>query len=200
MVKKFILAAILPALLLIPSTISAQKNNSDNQAEVKAVSSVDLKRYSGKWFEIARYSNKYQKNCIGNTTATYALKEDGKISVTNECLRKDGTMIDAKGEGKIVDKESNAKLEVRFAPGFLAFLPSVWGDYWIIDLDEKYQYAAIGDPKREYLWILSRTPKLSDAAYQNILRRIESMGFKPGKLIKTPQNIEVVKGSVIEKQ
>lgn len=200
MVKKFILTAVLPALLLIPSIISAQKNNSDKQAEVKAVSSVDLKRYSGKWFEIARYSNKYQKNCIGNTTATYALKENGKITVANECLRKDGTTIDAKGEGKIVDKESNAKLEVRFAPGFLAFLPSVWGDYWIIDLDEKYQYAAIGDPKREYLWILSRTPKLNDAVYQNILRRIESMGFKPGKLVKTPQNVEVVKGSVIEKQ
>jgi apolipoprotein D and lipocalin family protein len=200
MVKKFVLAAILSALSLFPSVISAQKKNADNQAEVKAVSSVDLKRYSGKWFEIARYSNKYQKNCVGNTTATYALKEDGKITVTNECLRKDGTIIDAKGEGKIVDKESNAKLEVRFAPGFLAFLPSVWGDYWIIDLDEKYQYAAIGDPKREYLWILSRTAKLNDATYQNILRRVETMGFKPGKLVKTPQNVEIVKGSVIEKQ
>jgi apolipoprotein D and lipocalin family protein len=200
MMKKFVLTALLPALLLIPPVISAQKKNSTNQAEVKAVSAVDLKRYSGKWFEISRYSNKYQKNCIGNTTATYALKEDGKFTVTNECLRKDGTTIDAKGEGKIVDKESNAKLEVRFAPGFLAFLPSVWGDYWIIDLDEKYQYAAIGDPKHEYLWILSRTPKMNDAAYQNILRRVETMGFKPGKLVKTPQNIEVVKGSIIEKQ
>lgn len=200
MVKKFVATAILCALSLIPSMVSAQKKNADNEAEVKAVSSVDLKRYSGKWFEISRYSNKYQKNCVGNTTATYALKEEGKFTVTNECLKKDGTTIDAKGEGKIVDKTTNSKLEVRFAPGFLAFLPSVWGDYWIIDLDANYQYAAIGDPKRQYLWILSRTPKLNDAAYQNILRRVETMGFNPGKLVKTPQNVEIVKGSVIEKQ
>lgn len=200
MVKKFVLTAILPALLMMSGTVSAQKNNSDNQMKVSAVASVDLNRYSGKWYEIARYPNKFQKNCVGNTTATYALKEEGKVVVTNECLRKDGTIIDAKGEGKIIDKATNAKLEVRFAPGFLAFLPSVWGDYWIIDLDEKYQYAAIGDPKREYLWILSRTPKLNDATYQNILRRVETMGYKPGKLVKTPQNVEVVKGAVIEKQ
>lgn len=198
--KKFVLTALLPALLLATNVVTAQKNKTNEQAFVKPVSSVDLKRYSGKWFEIARYSNKYQKNCVGNTTATYALKEEGKILVTNECLKKDGTVIDAKGEGKIADKTSNAKLEVRFAPGYLAFLPSVWGNYWIIDLDENYQYAAVGDPKREYLWILSRTPKLNDATYQNILRRVETMGFSPGKLVKTPQNVEVVKGAVIEKQ
>jgi apolipoprotein D and lipocalin family protein len=200
MVKKFVLTALLSALLLIPSVTSAQKNNSVNQTEVKAVSTVDLKRYSGKWFEIARYSNKSQKNCIGNTTMTYTLKEEDKIGVLNECLRKDGTVIDAKGEAKIVDKTTNSKLEVRYAPGFMAFLSTSWNDYWIIDLDEKYQYAAVGDEDRDNLWILSRTPKINDAAYQNILRRVETMGFKPGKLVKTPQNIEVVKGSIIEKQ
>ncbi|HEY0426350.1 MAG TPA: lipocalin family protein [Pyrinomonadaceae bacterium] len=200
MVKKFVLTAILPVLLLATTFVAAQKNNSANLAEVKAVSTVDLKRYSGKWFEIARYSNKSQKNCIGNTTIAYTLKTDGNINVLSECLKKDGTMIDAKGEAKIVDKSSNAKLEVRYAPGFLAFLSTSWNDYWIIDLDEKYQYAAVGDEDRDNLWILSRTPKLNDAAYQNILRRVEAMGFKPGKLIKTPQNVEVVKGAVIEKQ
>jgi apolipoprotein D and lipocalin family protein len=200
MVKKFVLTAILPALLLMSGTVSAQKNNSDNQMKPAAVASVDLNRYSGKWYEIARYSNKSQKNCIGNTTIVYTLKEAGKINVLNECLKKDGTVIDAKGEAKIVDKASNAKLEVRYAPGYLAFLSTSWNDYWIIDLDEKYQFAAVGDEDRENLWILSRTPKLGDAAYQNILRRVEKMGYKPGKLVKTPQNIEVVKGAVIEKQ
>lgn len=200
MVKKFILTAILPALLIMSGTVSAQKNNSDNQMKPAAVASVDLNRYSGKWYEIARYSNKSQKNCIGNTTMTYTLKEAGKINVLNECLKKDGTVIDAKGEAKIVDKASNAKLEVRYAPGYLAFLSTSWNDYWIIDLDEKYQFAAVGDEDHENLWILSRTPKLNDAAYQNILRRVEKMGYKPGKLVKTPQNIEVVKGAVIEKQ
>jgi apolipoprotein D and lipocalin family protein len=198
--KKFVLTAILPVLLLATSFVTAQKNNSNNQIAVKAVSSVDLKQYSGKWFEIARYSNKSQKNCVGNTTMTYTMKADGNLGVLSECLKKDGTVIDAKGEAKIVDKASNSKLEVRYAPGFLAFLSTSWNDYWIIDLDEKYQYAAVGDEDRDNLWILSRTPKLNDAAYQNILRRVETMGFKPGKLVKTPQNLEVVKGSVIEKQ
>ena len=115
--------------------------------KVTAVASVDLNRYSGKWYEIARYSNKSQKNCIGNTTTVYTLKQEGKIDVLNECLKKDGTVIDAKGEAKIVDKATNAKLEMRYAPGFWLFYQRVWDDYWIIDLDEKYQYAAVGDPK-----------------------------------------------------
>lgn len=200
MLKKFILTAILPVLLLISGTVSAQKTDSGNQMKATAVASVDLNRYSGKWFEIARYSNKSQKNCIGNTTIVYTLKPEGKIDVLNECLKKDGTVIDAKGEAKIVDKATNAKLEMRYAPGYLAFLSTSRDDYWIIDLDEKYQYAAVGDKDGKNLWILSRSPKLNDATYQNILRRVETMGYKPGKLVKTPQNLEVVKGAVIEKQ
>ena len=188
MLKKFVLTAI---LFLFPVAAAAQ---------VAAVASVDLKRYSGKWYEIARYSNKSQKNCVGNTTTTYTIKPDGKIAVLNECLKSDGTVIDAKGEAKIVDKATNAKMEIRFAPGYMAFLSTSWDDYWIIDLDEKYQYAAVGDDDRENLWILSRTPKLNDREYQNILRRVEKMGFQPGKLVKTLQNIEVVKGAVIQKQ
>ena len=113
---------------------------------------------------------------------------------------KDGKVGKAEGEAKISDESSNSKLDVRFAPKFLSFLSAVWGDYWILDLDENYNYAAVGDPKRENLWILSREPKMNDAVYQNILRRLEKMGFEPGKLVKTPQNVEVVKGAVIERQ
>ncbi len=85
-------------------------------------------------------------------------------------------------------------------PEALSFLSSNWDDYWVVDLDENYQYTAVSDPKREYLWILSRTPEMSDAVYQDILRRVEKMGFTPGKLTKTPQNLEVIKGTVIRKQ
>lgn len=198
--KNIVLATLLPTLLIFSVVVFAQQNNSANLQEVKTVSNVDLKRYSGKWFEFARYPNKFQKKCIGNTTATYTIQDDGKIEVLNKCLEKTGKVDDAKGEAKIIDKTSSAKLKVRFAPSFLSFIPNVWGDYWIIDLDSDYQYAAVGDPKREYLWILSRTPKLDDATYQNILRRVEKMGFNPGKLVKTPQDVEVLKGTVVEKQ
>jgi len=195
--KKLVLSAILPMLLLAAAAVSAQTKN---QSELKTVSSVDLKRYGGKWFEIARYPNKFQKQCVGNTTATYTIKTADKIEVLNQCVKKDGVIVDAKGDARIVDKTTNAKLEVRFAPKFLSFISSVWGDYWIIDLDENYQYAAVGDPKREYFWILSRKPEMDDATYQNILRRVEQKGFNPGKVIKTPQKVAVVKGAVIEKQ
>lgn len=198
--KKLILAVFLLGFAGFFVNVSAQTNNSKNSNAVQTVASVDLKRYSGKWFEIARYPNKFQKNCVGNTTVNYTQKATGKIEVLNECLKKDGTTIDAKGEARIVDKQTNAKLEVRFAPGFLAFISAVWGDYWIIDLDENYQYAVVGDAKREYFWILSRTAEMSDATYQNILRRAEKQGFNPAKVIKTPQNVEVVKGAVIQKQ
>ncbi len=197
--KKYILALFLPTFLIFAATVSGQQNESKATAALTTVPSVDLKRYSGKWFEIARYENKFQKQCVGNTTATYAIKTDGKVEVINECLKKNGEIERARGEARIVDKKTNAKLEVRFAPAALSFLTAVWGDYWILELDDNYQYTVIGDPKRKYFWILSRTPELSDATYQNILRRAEKLGFDPAKVYKTPQKVEAVKGSVIEK-
>lgn len=198
--KKIILTAILPALLIFSTFVPAQKKDSDNKTELQTVSSVDLQKFTGKWFEIARYPNKFQKKCAGNTTATYATRADGKIAVVNQCLLKDGAIGKADGEAKITDGSSNAKFEMNFAPKFKSFLSADWNDFWIIDLDENYQYAAAADPKREYLSILSRTPEIKDAVYQNILRRVEKLGFSPGKLAKTPQNLEVIKGEVIQKQ
>ncbi|MEP6945201.1 MAG: lipocalin family protein [Acidobacteriota bacterium] len=169
------------------------------QTNVTAVAKVDLTRYAGKWYEIGRYPNRFQKKCVGNTTATYTLKPNGKVEVRNECIVKNGSTEVAVGEAKIVDKATNAKLKVRFAPGVLAFLPFVWGDYWIIDLDNDYTHVAIGEPGRQYFWILSRQPTLDDKTYQDILRRAEAMGFDPARVVKTPQGVEVLKGAVIIK-
>jgi len=200
LVKKITFAAVLPALLVFSAFVSAQKKDSDNKTQLQPVSSVNVNRYTGKWYEIARYSNKFQKKCVGNTTATYTTKADGKIAVVNQCVLKDGAIGKAEGEAKITDTTSNAKFEMSFASKFKSFLSADWDDYWIVDLDENYQYAAASDPKRENLWILSRTPEMKDAVYQNILRRVEKLGFNPGKLTKTPQNVEIIKGEVIQKQ
>lgn len=196
--KRSVWLIVIPAILAV-STVGAIAVKAQT-GELPTVPKVDLKRYTGKWFEIARYPNKFQKKCAGNTTATYTIKENGKIEVLNECLNKKGLMEKAKGEAKIVDKTTNAKLKVRFAPAFLSFIPAVWGDYWIIDLDKNYNYVAIGDPKRKYLWVMSRSPQLDEATYQNILRRVEKLGFNPGKLNKTPQNVQAIKGGVVERQ
>lgn len=179
--------------ILTASTAFAQSK----PATLKTVTKVDLNKYAGEWFEIAKYPNKFQKDCVGNTTATYTLKGDSKVDVLNKCMTKEGTVKDASGDAKIADKTSNSKLKVRFAPGFTSFLPFVWADYWIIDLDDAYKYAAIGTPDRKYFWILSRTAEMNDATYQAILRRAESQGFEPAKVVKTQHGLTSGKGSVL---
>lgn len=196
--KNYYLSIIAIALFVLASggTLFGQKNAS---AELRLVPSVDLTRYAGKWYEIAKYPNRFQKQCVANTVATYTVKPNGKIEVRNECLLKDGKTETAIGEAKVADKKTNSKLKVRFAPSSLSFLPFVWANYWIIDLDPEYGYVVIGEPKRQYFWILSRKPSMSDAQYQNLLRRAESMGFSPAKVEKTLQNADVLKGTVIIK-
>ena len=184
---------LLAVLALMPLAIIAQSNRT---SDLKTVGKVDLKRYTGKWYEIARYPNKFQKQCVGNVTAQYTLKDNGRIEVRNQCAESDGTTSDVVGEAKVSDKDTNAKLKVRFAPKAVSFLPFVWANYWIIDLGDDYEYSVVGEPKREYLWILSRNPQMSDEQYQKILRKVEEMGFLPGKLQKTPQNMETLKGGV----
>jgi apolipoprotein D and lipocalin family protein len=192
----FTIFAIFSATFVLAASASAQTNK---LPALQTVPNVDLSRYVGKWYEIAKYPNRFQKQCVANTTATYAMKAGGRLEVVNECVKKDGTGERAVGEAKIADKKTNAKLKVRFAPGALSFLPFVWGNYWIIDLDKDYGYVAIGEPKREYFWILARKPVVDDAVYQDIVRRAEAMGFSPAKIERSPQNAEVLKGSVLIK-
>lgn len=148
---------------------------------LEAVPQVELERYLGTWYEIASYPQRYQEGCTG-TTATYTLRSDGEIDVLNKCRKGglDGPEDVAEGRARIVDRKSNAKLEVSF------FWP-FWGDYWIIDLGPDYDYAVVGHPSRDYLWILSRTPTLDDDTYNAILRRIDEKGYPLGRLQKTLQ-------------
>lgn len=159
--------------ILLLTTINALIAN-----ELKTVSYVDLNKYLGKWYEVGRYPNSFQKNCY-QSTATYSLNQDGSISVLNEC-RKDSPQGDyksIKGKALIVDKNSNSKLKVSF------FWP-FYGKYWIIDLDPDYKYAVVSEPKRKYLWILSRTDNLDSFTEKMIYEKIRKMGFDTKKIIK----------------
>jgi len=142
---------------------------------LEVVPHVELEKYLGKWYEIARLPARFQEGCT-ETTATYALSEDGRISVLNEC-RKNGKLKQAKGKAKVVDKVSGAKLKVTF------FWP-FYGDYWIINLGEDYDYAVVGTPSRKYLWILSRTPQMDGKLYSQLLESVKSKGFDVNNLIK----------------
>jgi apolipoprotein D and lipocalin family protein len=148
---------------------------------LESVSQVDLNRYAGTWFDIANFPRKFQKDCAG-TTATYTVRSDGDIDVLNSCRygSLDGELRSKLGRARIADKATNAKLKV-------SFFGPLWGHYWVVDLDEDYQYAAVGHPGRDYLWILSRTPTLPDATYQAIVGRLETLDYDTSRLVRTQQ-------------
>ena len=149
---------------------------------VRTVQFVDLARYTGTWYEIARYPNSFQKGCR-DTTAVYTLRPDGEITVINRCLKgADGEIAEARGRAWLAGPPDTSRLKVTF---FWPFR----GDYWIIDLGENYEYAVVGTPDREYLWILGRTPTLPAGTYAGILKRLERQGFDPEKLLKTGHGI-----------
>jgi apolipoprotein D and lipocalin family protein len=150
-------------------------SDAQNERPVATVSKVDLERYVGLWFEIAKIPNRFQKQCVRGTTAEYTLREDGRITVVNRCFDKDGSVDEAEGVAKIEDTTSNAKLKVSFV-SFIGWRP-FWGDYWVIGLDEDYQWAIVGTPDRKYGWVLARTPALDEDTMGEIRAIIERNGY-----------------------
>jgi apolipoprotein D and lipocalin family protein len=154
---------------------------------VTPIPSLDVPRYMGVWYEIAKYPNRFQRHCAGYTTAHYSLQPDKTVQVINRCRRADGAIEEAVGTARQPGGPTSPILKVRFAPRWLSFLPFVWGDYWVIDLDPDYQLAAVSEPGRDYLWILSRTPTVSRRAYAALLDRLERQGLDLSKLEMTRQ-------------
>lgn len=147
---------------------------------IQTVASVDLQRYAGRWYEIARLPIFFQRHCVGDTTAEYTLNADGTVHVNNRCRTKDGSIDAVSGTATVLKGSNNTKLAVSFFKPFK-------GDYWIIGLDAEYRWAVVGAPDRKTLWILSRTPQLPpdqlDLARQAAIRQ----GYPLDELIYTPQ-------------
>ena len=144
--------------------------------ELPTVSSVDLERYLGRWYEIVRFDHRFERGCSA-VEAFYTLREDGMIGVKNSCFLADENRTkEAHGRAYIVDETSNAKLKVTF------FWP-FYGNYWIIDLAEDYRYAVVSEPSKEYFWILSRTPEMAQEDLDHILSSASTLGFDTSKLI-----------------
>jgi apolipoprotein D and lipocalin family protein len=153
---------------------------------VEAVASDDLERYTGTWYEQAHLPLFFQRNCVANTTASYTLREDGRIDVVNQCDDARGRRTEARAIARKVDG-STSKLEVRFAPAFLSFLPAVWGDYWIIGLDPEYRWAIVGSPDRKYLWFLTRDKAVPQDALDGLIAQARGLGYDTARLIRTEQ-------------
>ena len=146
---------------------------------LRTVERVDLDRYTGTWFEIANFPQRFQRGCTA-TTATYTKRPDGDIDVLNRCRKgsPDGPEDSALGRARVVDRATNAKLEVSFFRPF-------WGDYWIVDLGKEYEYAVVGHPGRDYLWILARAPALDEPTWEAILGRLREQRYDVARLVKT---------------
>jgi apolipoprotein D and lipocalin family protein len=182
------IALIAGAFLLGAAAGEALARAGRDAEPLDTIAALDAKRYMGTWYEIAKFPNVFQRKCAGNTSATYSLLGDGRVRVVNRCRRADGGEDAVEGVAHQIGGAASPKLEVRFAPAILSFIPLVWGDYWVIDLDENYQLAAVSEPRRKYLWILSRTRQVDPAVYQALLGRLAAKGFDLSKLERTPQD------------
>jgi len=155
---------------------------------LELVENVDLERYQGLWYEIARLPNRFQDECAKNVRAEYTLLENGRVRVVNRCQRRGGRVDKAEGVARRPDPERPAALEVRFAPRWLSWLPFLWGDYQIMSLSDDYRSVLIGAPSRKYLWILARDPSLPEARIRQLLAEAGRQGFDTEAVTRTRQD------------
>jgi len=166
---------IIPFLLIFFNMFSSHSN----AQALETVPYVDLNKYAGKWYEIASFPQRFQKGCYC-TTAEYTWSKKGYVIVENRCNKDSvsGKLSSIKGKAFVEKNSGNAKLKVQF------FWPFK-GKYWIIDLADDYSYAVVSHPNKNYLWILSRTPKMDETIYQQIISRLNDKGFDLTKLQQT---------------
>ncbi|MGK0367477.1 MAG: apolipoprotein D and lipocalin family protein [Thermoproteota archaeon] len=164
-------------ILLVTIFISCSAMAGGN-SKLETVENIDIQKYLGKWFEIARFEQRFQKDCEA-VTAEYSLRRDGDLKVLNSCRQDsiNGELKQSTGRAWIKDKKTNAKLRVQF------FLKNIKikllsGKYWVLALGENYEYSVVGDPSRKYLWILSRTPKMDSGLYDELVAIARGKGFE----------------------
>ena len=175
---------IFPWLILIIAGFTA---GCDENTDLKTVQKVEIKKYLGKWYQVAYIPNSFQDKDCPLTTADYSIRNDGDIKVINTCwadLTEKTISDQAEGKAWLTDEKSGSKLKVSF------FWPFS-GKYWIIDLDEnEYQYTVISEPGKEYLWILARSIPMNEMLYKQLLEKIKLKGIPLDKIIRTDKKIK----------
>jgi apolipoprotein D and lipocalin family protein len=156
----------------------------DSRGELPTVASVDLARYAGSWYEIARLPMWFQRHCV-DSKAVYQVRSDGQVGVHNECVTDDGGLAAADGVATVVDTKTNARLMVVFDNWFARWLGSSReGNYWILDLDPEYRTVLVGTPDRRYLWMLARAPQIDDETYRKLVHLARGFGYPVEQLIR----------------
>lgn len=174
--------ALLTTLLFALAALAGNAAAARGDEAVTSVPKLDLSRYAGTWHEIAHLPVSFQKKCQGDITAQYMLRDDGKVGVLNRCRVSDGGFIQAEGLARTVEGHPG-RLQVRFAPDWLSWVPFVWADYWVIALDPDYQWAVVGEPDRRYLWILSRRPTMPLKQFEQLKARAAAVGYDLDPLV-----------------
>ena len=174
--RSILVSLILTAALQVFGNSRATAESEVQPVRVIPVAAVDIERYTGLWYEIAKIPNRFQKQCAYGTTAEYMLREDGSITVLNRCVKEDGSLDEAEGLAKFADESTSSRLKVSFV-SLLGWRP-FWGDYWIIGLDEEYGWAVIGTPDRKYGWVLARTPTLPEATMDEVFAILKHNGYE----------------------
>jgi apolipoprotein D and lipocalin family protein len=151
------------------------------------VKELDLNKYQGLWYEVARLPNSFQDQCVGNVTAEYSLMKSGKIKVVNRCQEISGEIEVAEGRGRLSGKKSKSKLDVTFAKILGKYIFAFGGNYWVMELDKNYQWSLVGSPDRKFAWILARKPELSSDEMEKLAGLLEKQGYNPCDLLTTPQ-------------
>jgi len=151
------------------------------------VERVELDRYLGTWYEVARKPMVFQNKCDRDVTAVYTLNENGNVNVDNRCVMKDGKVNSSQGEAFVQNAPFNSKLKVSFLPDAVRWLPVGRGDYWVLKIDEDYQTVLVGEPRRKYLWVLSREPHPDQHVINEYLDYAKGLGYDLSDVIHTKQ-------------
>jgi apolipoprotein D and lipocalin family protein len=156
----------------------------ESKGDLPTAASVDLSRYAGTWYEIARLPMWFQRHCV-DSKAVYTVRSDGRVGVHNECVTDDGGLVMADGVATVVDAKTNARLMVVFDNWFARlFGSSREGNYWILDLDPEYRTVLVGTPDRRYLWILARAPEIDEVTYRKLVHLARGFGYPVEQLIR----------------
>lgn len=186
--KAWLTFATITGMALLMSSAYAQVSATAAQinpsAEPKPVDAIDVQKYAGRWYEVARLPMYFQRNCVSDVQAKYSLNSDKTIKVRNQCMNKEGELDVSEGVA-YPQNDGNSQLKVSFLPKGLRWLPFSKGDYWVLRIDEDYQVALVGGPSHRYLWLLSRTPDMDEAVIENYLNTAKAQGYDLSKLIRT---------------
>lgn len=174
--KRWLTASLLAFALAAPA---------QNAPPLVPLASLDVPSYMGTWYQVLWIPNRFQSQCVSDTSATYRQLGDGRIEVLNRCRTADGSIDSANGIARPVDGVSRleggrllpARLQVSFLPTWLRWTGIGWGDYWVVDLGPEGRYAIVSEASRQYLWVLARQPALTPADQEAVRARLSALGF-----------------------